>query len=172
MNEKLVEYLKLNKDRIVEEWHYRFITQGTKAGMTVVDAHLQTMDGFFLDVVSLLSHHSIEKSSQSGKFDNFSPTNHRHRLPHLMEIFLSGEEVFWDFVIADEDNPFSENEKAGVIAMISAAFKTLTQYHVDHFCTSCVDPLLRAHDQVIGLGQRLSIETMTTRINKGEINDY
>lgn len=166
MEGKLLAYLKSNQTRILDDWHNRYVRQAVRTGMTAVDAYLQPIEGFFSDILTLFNDDHIEKFGTSATFEHFSLTKHRLKLPHLVEVFVCGEEAISKALMSEQKNLFAE-EIEEALTTISRIFKRLTQYHVDRFCTDCIHPLQPVYD----IGQHLAEVTMAARTNKQAIDD-
>lgn len=126
---------------LLKRWHSQFASAVTKSGMTSVDAYFQDLRGAFDDLLETMLTDSTESRGHMGEVSHFTQTKHRLTLPHLLEIFLSGEETLISFVCSAESKQhFSEPEMENAFELISSAFKKLSCHHVDRFCKSCVSP--------------------------------
>lgn len=156
MNEKLVCYIQSNENWILEEWHARFMDKAKNAGMGVVDAYHQILDGFFDDIISLLQGKDWSEIHPAGHFSVFTKNKPQLRLPHLLEVFLTGEELFCEMVASSHrrTNVFLHLEIDEYFSCIEGIFETFIGYYCRNFCNNCEKPVRDAHSRVIALGQR------------------
>jgi hypothetical protein len=154
---KLLYFLACHKSKILEEWHLQFVVNAKKTGMETVDAYLQTLDGFYLDLISVLERGNIQEIHPDGNFQHLTKSKVRLKLPFLMEVFFSGEEVVYKQLFSKHVGQyFSHAEIASFLESIADAFAELIRYYSSTFCQDCTQPLMATHHQIIELGQKVS----------------
>jgi hypothetical protein len=158
MNSRLLQYLKRHRVRLLDAWQAEFAAKVSEAGMDVVDAYVQTLDPFYIDLLDLLRGEPLKNPQLLGRIGHYQKNRKPFRLSHLMEIFLTGEEVITQDLCtaAEVDHEFTRQELATYLTQVTQAFDTLIQTYAHEFCDECVKPLLKAHERVIHLAQRNS----------------
>ncbi len=159
MNQKLIGYLELNKALLLEQWRCQFITQISSRKMRMIDAYLQTIEPFYLEVLLLLEGERIEDACLLEKLSDSLQNESHSKLPYLLEIFLSGEEAICTHLLSQqiENHPFSYDETACLFESLRKTFDLLIRRYANTFCTECAQPLMKAHHHVIQLGHLVSL---------------
>jgi hypothetical protein len=152
-----ITYLQRHRFQILEDWHAQFVRNAVKAEMQVVDAYLQTLDDYYLEMMELLLGGSIEEVHPNGTLSRFTRNPKPFRLFQLMEIFLSGEQVL--------SKRLQEGAKAGELTHaelvealqdVTTASDALMRFYSKNFCNKCVGPLLKAQENLQQIQQQQS----------------
>lgn len=125
----------------MDRWYSRFKQNLLQQGVEEVGIPKEMISGFYLDLIfALQKGSSFDVKAKLEKFPHHDINGFRLKLSALLEIFLSGEEIFREVLLSNNlGKPlFSWDQAATFLEKINSAFHAITQRYTDVFCKDCL----------------------------------